>query len=260
MSLVKIAELYPSYKDDVFGGEDIKEFSVYSDKEEKIGSIYDVLVDEDGRFRYIIVNAEIVDSGKKVFVPVDLANIDYDRDRIYVNGFTKDKAEKLPEYSENMNVDNRYEQQVNDIYQDKSSGANREQMNDAERQTLKLYEERLVANKNRFRSGMVTLGKRVESETARIAIPIEKEQLIIEQKNATEMKPVSPDEADFRGGEVFRMEVFEESANIQKQTFIRGEVNIKKQIKHDIVEAQETVRREELEVDTEGHPMVHQDR
>ena len=51
MALVKIADFDPNYKQDIFGGDDIKGYDVYSANNEKIGGVYDVLVDESGRFR-----------------------------------------------------------------------------------------------------------------------------------------------------------------------------------------------------------------
>ena len=39
-------------------------------------------------------------------------------------------------------------------------------MNDQNHKTLKLYQERLVANKTRAKAGEVTIGKHVETETA----------------------------------------------------------------------------------------------
>ena len=51
MVLAKITDLYPNYKEDIFGGDDIKNFSVYDYTNDKIGSVYDIIVDDTGRFR-----------------------------------------------------------------------------------------------------------------------------------------------------------------------------------------------------------------
>ena len=50
---------------------------------------------------------------------------------------------------------------------------------------LKLYQERLVADKHREKTGEVTVGKRVETETARVSVPIEKERVVVERTAAT---------------------------------------------------------------------------
>jgi uncharacterized protein (TIGR02271 family) len=272
MVLRKIADLYPSYKEDIFGGEDIKKFSVYSDDAEKIGSVHDVLVDEGGRFRYFVVNTGFLGFGKKILFPVGLANIDYERDRIHLPGFTKEQAENLPEYDDDMTVDYDYEERVRNIYRlptpnktipdyDSTNYSydyepNFYEMNAQNHQQFKLYEERLIANKERFKTGTVTVGKRVETETAKVSVPVEKERVVVERMTPTDTHPIAPDATAFQEGEVFRMEVYEESANVQKQTFVREEVKIRKEIENETVEVQETIRREELDIDTDGKPLI----
>jgi len=46
--------------------------------------------------------------------------------------------------------------------------------------------------------------------------------------------------------------VYEETPDIHKEAFVREEVRVRKVVEHDTVEAQETIRREELDVNTEG--------
>ncbi len=125
------------------------------------------------------------------------------------------------------------------------------QMNERDSQKFKLYEERLVADKNRHKAGEVAIGKRVETETAKVSVPVEKERVVIE-RTAPENPgtTVTPDTA-FGQQEMVRMEVYEETAEIEKQAFVREEVNIRKEVERDTVEATETLRREELDVKRE---------
>ena len=296
MPLAKIADLYPNYKEDIFGGEDIKSFSVYDYTNDKIGSVHDIIVDESGRFRYLVIDTGFWIFGKKVLLPVGRASIDYSQERVYAKGLTKEQAENLPEYDDSMTIDYDYEERVRMVYRGKDyeadntvyaeeaggydSGAyqagatyDRDTYNyDREpslykhaeeeidnRQSLKLYEERLIANKERFRAGAVSIGKRVETETANVSVPVEKERVIIERNSAVEGTAVTPGEANFTEGEVARVEVYEESANIEKQAFVREEVNVRKEVEQDTVEARETIRREELEVETDGDAIVNRD-
>ncbi|MEG5173440.1 DUF2382 domain-containing protein [Microcoleus sp. B3-D7] len=126
------------------------------------------------------------------------------------------------------------------------------QMNEREHHKFRLYEERLVAEKSRHKTGEVAIGKRVETETARVSIPTEKERVVIE--SITPEKAGAPVTRDtpFKQEKVMRMEVYEETADIKKETFVREEVNIRKEVETEIVEARETLRREELDVKTEG--------
>jgi uncharacterized protein (TIGR02271 family) len=280
MRLYRIGEIYPNYLDDIFGNDDLKGYSVYTDNDEQIGSIDDLLVDRDGHFRYFVVNTGFLGIGKKVLIPVGYTSIDRDRNRVYIPGFSKEQAQNMPEYNEGALVDFDLEERVRNAFRQPTSTSSvvtstaspaetyknadysydKEpslyQMDDANHQLLKLYEERLVASKNRISTGTVRVGKHVETEMARVSIPVEKERVIIERKNPTESTPVTPGADAFQDGEVARIELFEESANIQKQAFVREEVEIKKEIQHDIFNAEDTIRREELDVDIKDNPAI----
>ena len=276
MALVKLADAYPNYKQEIFGGDDIKGYEAYSATDEKVGGIHDALVDETGRFRYLVIDTGFWVFGKKVLVPIGRVRMDYDRRRVYITGLTKDQVERLPEYNDNMTVDYDYEERVRGIYRPttattapvSSSTYDRNTYNyehdrslfdldEQNHQKIKLYEERLLTNKQRQKTGEVAVGKHVETETARVSVPIEKERVIIERSNPTDTREVTPGEANFREGEVARMEVYEETADIQKKAFVREEVSIRKEVERDTVEATETIRREELDIDVDGKPMIN---
>ena len=78
----------------------------------------------------------------------------------------------------------------------------------------------------------------------------------IERQSVSEPQEVEPGSVDFDEGEVARMTVHEESADIEKKAFLREEVGIRKEVERDTVKATEEVRREELNVQVEGEPVV----
>ncbi len=126
-------------------------------------------------------------------------------------------------------------------------------MNDQDHQTLKLYEERLTAGKKRVKSGEVAVGKHVETETERVSVPIEKERVVIERVTPTDAgKAVAPGSVHFGEGEVARMEIHEETPDIHKEAFVREEVRVNKVVEQETVQAQDTIRREELDIDAGG--------
>ena len=122
----------------------------------------------------------------------------------------------------------------------------------ADNDKIKLYEERLMVNKQRTKAGEVSIGKRVETETASVAVPVEKERIVIERSDATTGQVVSPGTADFAGGKVAEVELYEETANVNKQAFVREEVSVRKEVEQGTVQKSETIRREELQVDADG--------
>jgi uncharacterized protein (TIGR02271 family) len=129
-------------------------------------------------------------------------------------------------------------------------------LNDRDHQRIRLYEEQLLTNKNRYKAGEVAVNKRIETETAHVSVPVEKERVVIERNAPSSAMSATDEMHDFREGEVARMEVYEESADIQKRPVVREEVSIHKEVDHETVEANEQVRREELDVVRDGTPIV----
>jgi len=296
MVLYKLEDFEPSYRDS-FDGQDIKGLGVYTQgTDEKVGTVSDVLVDEEGHFRYLVVDLGFWIFGKKVLLPIGRSRIDYNVDRVYTVGLTREQAEDLPEFNERQALDYDYEERVRGVYRQPTDSTlpvdslaplaatapvdttyqqpiapapdyNRDNytyenepalfgLNEQDHQTLKLYEERLVAGKRRQKTGEVSIGKHIETDTARVAVPIERERVVIERITPADAGTVvSGREADFREGEVARIELHEEVADVRKEAVLREEVRVRKVVDQETVETQETVRREELDVNTSGLPV-----
>ncbi|HLP90279.1 MAG TPA: DUF2382 domain-containing protein [Nostocaceae cyanobacterium] len=262
MPLHKLEEFEPNYRE-IFGGDDVKALDLYTEGGVRVGSIYDALVDDKGRFRYLVVNTEFNGFSKKILLPIGLSRINYPAQRVYVDGLSKEQVEHLPEYHESTIVDQDYETRIRNIYRNIfgeiigdmiSDRLIFAEANEQYHQTLRLYEERLIANKHRVKTGEVALGKHVETETARLTVPIEKERVVIERVESLEMGTiVDPNEIKFQEGEVVRIEVYQETPEIRKEAYVREEIRVRKVIDRDIVEAQEMIRREELDVNTAGN-------
>ncbi|MEP0754862.1 DUF2382 domain-containing protein [Trichocoleus sp. Lan] len=297
MPLLKLTDFDPNYSE-TFEGDDLHGMGVYSESstDDKIGTVSDVLVDEEGHFRYLVVDLGFWIFGKKVLLPIGRSRIDYNTDRVYAIGMTREQAEALPEFNEATRTDYDYEERVRGVYRTPATGAsatsanvdaapvvdtsyaaatpnidaydrstyNYQQepnlygLNDRDHQTLRLYQERLIANKTRVKTGEVTVGKHIETETARVSVPVEKERVVIERVTPADAgTAVTPGEADFREGEVARVEIYEETPDIHKEAFVREEVRVKKVVDHETVDAEETIRREELDVNTDGQATIN---
>lgn len=106
MTLLKIKDFDPDYRD-AFGGYDVKGLDVYSDiNNEKIGSVQDLLVDEQGHFRYFIVDLGFWAFGKKVLLPIERSQVDSQGKHVYAIGLAKDQVEALPEFNDSLKIDN----------------------------------------------------------------------------------------------------------------------------------------------------------
>jgi uncharacterized protein (TIGR02271 family) len=293
MPLQKIKDFDPDYRSH-FEDQDIISYDLYTG-EDKVGSVDDLLVDETGKIRYLIINTGAWIFGKKVLLPIGRARIDYSNHRVAVDGFTREQVEALPKYDGNMPVDYEHEEQVRSVYRPMAMGTapadspamtmdapavgsadpasaptyNRDtyaydrdpglyNLDERNHQNLRLYEERLIANKTRSKTGEVSVGKRVETETIKAAIPLEKERVIIEHNAPSNASgaAVTPDETAFKEGEVARMEIYEETPDVRKEAFVREEVSIRKEVDTQTFNAEEMLRREELDVDKQGRTVM----
>lgn len=285
MALFKISDRHPNYREQFFGGDDIKGTNVYSssDESDKVGSVHDILVDETGRIRYLIVDVGFWIFGKRVLLPIGRCIDDPRQDSIYATNLTKDNVEHLPAYSDDMVVDYRYEEQVRSVYRmpsvettasvemsapveqtgqyavrpnqyDYDQDSTLYGMNDANHRRLRLYEERLVASKTRKKTGSVKISKRIETEPTETSVTIRREIIVIEIESVQGATRVNTPDGVLQDGGVVSLDMYEEQENFQKEPVVYQEVNIRKEIKTDVVNRQETLRREELDIYKKGEP------
>ena len=101
------------------------------------------------------------------------------------------------------------------------------------------------------------VGKHTETEKARVSVPIDKERIVIERVTPTGAgESVTLDADSFGTSEVTHIDIYEETADIHKEAFLREEVRVNKVVDHETIEAEETLRREELDINTQEHPNV----
>lgn len=307
MALYKIKDFDPDYTKHM-NNRDVKGLDVYVGAE-KIGSVNDLMVDEQGQFRYVVVDTGSWLGGKKVLLPIGRARVDSAGNRVYADNLTKAQAEALPEFTEELRIDYDHEEQVRGVYRGDRSTQQRDvtaantvgytgtermpatadsepmlgledeyaevegayvydrntyqheqepdlyAVNEQNHPNFKLYEERLVTSKTRQKTGETVISKRVETEIAQASVPVEKERVVIEQVPGTS-ETVAPGVATFQEGEVSRVEVYEEVPEFHKEAFVREEVRVNKVVDKENATVQDTIRREELDVDNQGNPVV----
>jgi uncharacterized protein (TIGR02271 family) len=131
----------------------------------------------------------------------------------------------------------------------------RDRVSDAE--TIRLHEERLIADKHAEKVGDVVVGKTIETETARVTVPIEKERVVVERVNPVDAgTAIASDMADFGSGEVARVEVYEEVADIRKEAYVAEEVRVKKVIDRETVDVEDQIRREEIDINASNQSII----
>ena len=116
MALLRIEDFDPDHRN-TFGSEEVIGSDVYTEgTQEKIGTVDDILVDENtGEFRYLLVALVIGTIGKKVLLPVGRSQMRPNVARFYAR-LTKEQAYKLPELEPETTVDYDYEERVRGVY------------------------------------------------------------------------------------------------------------------------------------------------
>jgi uncharacterized protein (TIGR02271 family) len=130
-----------------------------------------------------------------------------------------------------------------------TTGASRGDRTD--RDSVTLHEEQLRAGKVREQAGEVRLGKEIVEEQQSIDVPVTREEVYVERRDAGH-RPSDHDISDSDRAEI-RVPVTEEHAVAEKETFATEEVSVGKRAVQDTERVSGTVRREEAVIDGDAN-------
>lgn len=275
MALYKIADFNPHYRE-AFAGQDIKGLEVCTARGEKIGTVADALVDDEGRLQYLIVDTGFWIFGKQVLLPIGRASLDRALQRVYVYDLSKSQVEALPAYDEGTLIDMNYEEQVNRVYDmlPLETPVSVETPTPVEAAPAQPW---VVVAKSLERGSPHPTGVQAETTVPPQPQPIRQEYRepaidAIDRSTPIMAAPRTTDSstlalsdedtliflnhADLQSGEVSRIEVYAESAEIRREAFVRESVRCRKQVVSDRADVQEVLQREVLDITTEGHPLI----
>lgn len=114
---------------------------------------------------------------------------------------------------------------------------------------LLLREEELDVAKNKVQTGEVTLGKEIVEEHKSLDVPVTHEEVIIERKA---IDPEPSDAPISATEETIHIPVSEEQVEVGKHTMVTGEVAAHKRELEETEHIEETLRREEARIQSEG--------
>ena len=218
---------------------------------EKVGSIRDALVDpQSGAIQYLIVDVGGWFSSKHVLVPV--GQVRFAEDGAYFDTLTKDQVRGLSEYHEGQTY--AHENQLADERVLRAADVDETTYRQQAFQTpdtLKLLEERLTVNKERFVTGSVEVSKRVETREEQVNVDLDREEVVIERRVVTDAQPVVGAVLGAMN-ETVRVDLEAERADVSKQAYVTEEVSVGKREVTETQSFTETVGKEVLEVNKTG--------
>jgi len=115
---------------------------------------------------------------------------------------------------------------------------------------MRLREEELRARKTSVETGQVELGKEIVEEDRTLQVPVSREEVTIE-RHPVDRRPADQP-IDETESETIRMPVREEHVEVEKTPVVYEEVGVGKRVSQETQHVSETVRREELRVDSDG--------
>ena len=116
--------------------------------------------------------------------------------------------------------------------------------------TVPLREERLEAERREREAGEVTVGKHVNESEQSIDVPVTHEEVEITRRRVD--RPADSDAGMVDDGETIRVPIRAEEVDVRKDARVVEEVEISKRPVTETQRVSETVRREEIDVDTSG--------
>lgn len=248
---------------DLQGAYDPTGHPVYGLNNDKIGTVKSAMVEpQTGRIRYLLVNTGGFFNNKQVMVPVGMARIE--DDGVYFDNLTKDQLRDMSEYREGSDWSTDYrarDERVltgRDYDGTKDRWDYRDHQNYRSPQRLQLLEERLNIDKRREKVGEVEVGKRVETHRESADVELKHDEVVISRHPVNEQRPTGA--ANFGADrENIRMDLEAERADVDKQTFVREEVEVSKRdvAQRETVSAE--LRSEDVDVRRTGDVNLVQD-
>ena len=120
-----------------------------------------------------------------------------------------------------------------------------------DRMRVPVVEETLNVEKGQREAGQVEIRKNVREEQVNVPVELRHEEVTVTRHAAD--RPLQPGEQVLEDDQVIRVPVREETADVQKQARVREEIEINKQQVAEQRNVSDTVRREEVDVDTQGN-------
>jgi len=283
MNLYRIGDRHVNYKETYFKGRDLKGLEVYSAENHNVGSVDDFLIDDNDQLQYVVVKSS---SQRKTLLPIGRCTDVPNENRIYTPTLNREEFKLLPRYDDSQ-YDNSQVGETNQtlrMYQTnpverslpveatipvearktiavQAAAAQavppQPQEVEGKDRPIQLYEERLTARKQRVKTGEIKISKRTVTERQSTSTPITREKVIIEIESVYGGET----RVDFSDAEVaedgtMRMGIYEEQTEVCRRVVPYQNVNIRKEVVQDVVETQETIRREELDVTSDGAPVT----
>ena len=238
---------------------DVRGYEVRTrDDDDKVGKVADLVCTSDGQIRYLDVDLGGFFNPRNVVVPIGAAQVDRERDVVWLTGMTKDQIKALPDYNGDVStLTSDYESRITgvsgrtttdrDLYDQGRFYADR--TGDAAREArLVLHEEQLAIGKRQVQAGEVGVRKTVETEHVRQNVEVTRDEVTIERHPVSAADASRFGAADI-GEDEIRVPIMREEAVAEKRVVPTEEIVLTKHAVSEQAPVEADVRRERAVVD-----------
>ncbi|HEX6533605.1 MAG TPA: DUF2382 domain-containing protein [Gemmatimonadaceae bacterium] len=238
----------------------------------KVGEVKHLLADIAARrVRYLVVklDRDVAPEGdRQVLVPVGLARLDDDEDRVQLPGLAVERLTEMRAYTGELTRDledsarrhlagdmasttrpegDYYGHDHFDegkLFQRRGEGAVR-----ADREArIPRIEEELDVGKRRVQTGEVDVRKTIDTKHVAEQVPVAREEVEVERRP---VRDASAAPADLSEGEI-RVPVREEEVSVEKRPVVKEEYVIRKRVAEETRPVEADLRRERIDVEKHG--------
>lgn len=230
----------PSWKDDMhtYTNQIQTGTTVYGSDNEKIGDVASV-----GEDYFVIEKGFILKTD--MYVPMSaVAGVDDDGIRLTM---TKDQVED-EDWSEAPEAGGHASYATDDAYRSEATATTPEAYGSTgEDDRIERREERLTVDKTAEQTGSVHVGKHVEEDRQAVDVPVEREEVTLERHAADR-----PATGELRSDDSIDVPVYEGRVETDKEARVVEELEVGKRTVADTEHVEETVRREEFDIEETG--------
>jgi uncharacterized protein (TIGR02271 family) len=223
---------------------DVRGWHVKNESGTSLGKMDDWMVDQDERkLRYGVVDH----NDRRVLLPV--GDLDYDETNRHViaKGYDQDKLAKLHPYDANTwneTTERDTYRAHHPDWQGDTLDYDTDRFRAKSPERIQLIEEQLRVDKRPVETGQVQIGKRAVEEQVSEQVELGQERLEINRTPVN--KPIEGTAAGLGDNQTINVTLFGEEPVVDKQTFVKEEIDVNKVTDTRTQDVRDTVRREEL--------------
>ena len=262
----------------------IDDWKIVDRSDRKVGEVEDMLFDKDRmKVRYIITNlkdGDIFDDDRKVLIPIGLAQLDTNKERVIVPNITRDHLTRLPKYDNADNLTQEDETLIVETFNgtksttpynrdtfydndhfDEDKFYDHENNNDMDRRTtdkkVDVVEENLEVGKRKVQTGGAKITSRIVERPVEERVNLREENVKV-KRNPVDKPADGFDRDNFKEKTIEATET-KEVPVVNKEARVKEEVTLEKDVENKKEVIKDKVKETKVDIDKKSDNLKNND-